>query len=1019
MKLAKFALISIILLSATVLHAQEKYEDLIAKIDSYYISGDFEAGTKYLESRVAAYETGKIKMDSNFSFFTSELSNMYYQINDFDKTLILAQKTCKIDKSVFGEKSLHYITSLVNLGETNRTIGNLGAASAIFAQADSLCKSIKFSDSLVYFQLIKSEGLLYSDLGQISKAIEFMTKALIFNERMNNASLETTLGNLAVLTKEIGDYAKAENYYNRTLEIEKNLYGDQHPSYAFTLNNLAVFYSELGDYEQAERVLNKAIEIFNANKGMFEIDKATSLLSLSTIYSSKNELDKARQYADEAYSIINQALAHESKLHFTTLAQLANIEDLSGNTPKAKSLYLQAINILTKINPEHYTLPVYYINLADIYSTEKSLDSAAFWLKKGLSISKSSLRRIHPYQIGCQSGLATVLGTQGKLDEAKALFETSQKQIKETLVANFGFLTENQQSDFFKELYLDYTRYLTFVSANYKKHPDLIDQAFDMQLFIKGLMLNSSKSLKNKVSKNAELLAMYEQWVAYKEMIAKSIVSGKKSTIPNVDSLVSLSNELEKKLIKSSGAFEQYISKMGNLGFKQVQSKLNPNEAFVALIRFPVSETKSSDSIIYFALVLTSETKQHPLLVVLPDGNNLDGGYYSEYIEKIRQGRNIDAQYEDQESYNRYWKPIEKLVSGKKNIYLLPDGTYHLINIGALQDSKNSYLIDKHDFIILSSINDFKSGSINNPKGIHKAMLFGDPTFNLGNPSQPSVPGSGSRNSSIELGSLPGTRIEVELIESLFKEHQWNAKAFTGINASESNLKIKSSPNVLLISTHGFYGGGQQLAESQTTGTRQANANPKFAYSLIKPMLNSGLYLAGAQNSLNTSEKPLFGKDDGIVTSYEISSLSFDSLNLVVLSSCQSGLGKVNPEGVYGLQRAFREAGADNVLISLWDIDDNASQLFIRKFMEHYLKGENVRLALKEAQLYFRNQTVYKHPYYWASFICIGVDQQEEGNALGTKLVLSLIIIASLITIVLILLAINKRKKAKTESSQK
>jgi CHAT domain-containing protein len=327
--------------------------------------------------------------------------------------------------------------------------------------------------------------------------------------------------------------------------------------------------------------------------------------------------------------------------------------------------------------------------------------------------------------------------------------------------------------------------------------------------------------------------------------------------------------------------------------------------------------------------------------------------------------------------------PVEKLISDKKTIYLLPDGVFHLINIGALQNRIDSYLMDQHDFITLSSVSDFKAGRISKSNGPSQAVLFGNPRFNLTTNSSTALSSSEARNNSIELSKLPGTNVEVRAINELLREHRWSTKLYTDANATESNLKSKCSANVLLISTHGFYGGGARLVPDLETESQRAGSTPDYSNSLVKPMLNSGLYLAGAQNSLNVKERPLFGKDDGILTSYEISSLAFDNLNLVVLSSCESGLGKVNSEGVYGLQRAFREAGADNVLISLWDIDDNASQLFIRKFMEYYLTDNTVHKALKQAQLYLRNQTVYKHPYYWASFVCVGIDQEPKTNLFG------------------------------------
>jgi CHAT domain-containing protein len=136
----------------------------------------------------------------------------------------------------------------------------------------------------------------------------------------------------------------------------------------------------------------------------------------------------------------------------------------------------------------------------------------------------------------------------------------------------------------------------------------------------------------------------------------------------------------------------------------------------------------------------------------------------------------------------------------------------------------------------------------------------------------------------------------------------------------------------------------------------------------------SCLFLAGAQNTLFYAYDYDQGSSDGILTSWEIMEMNLDSTELVVLSACESGLGDVyDSEGVYGLRRAFHLAGADRVLISLWEVDDHATQLLMRRFFETWLGGMEMDRALVDAKNYLRTETPYTHPRYWAAFILSGI----------------------------------------------
>ena len=114
--------------------------------------------------------------------------------------------------------------------------------------------------------------------------------------------------------------------------------------------------------------------------------------------------------------------------------------------------------------------------------------------------------------------------------------------------------------------------------------------------------------------------------------------------------------------------------------------------------------------------------------------------------------------------------------------------------------------------------------------------------------------------------------------------------------------------------------------------------------------------------------------DDGILYADEVSNLNFSNINLVVLSACQSGLGNIaSSEGVFGLQRGFKLAGAHSIIMSLWKVDDTATQILMTEFYKNVVMGRNYREALAEAQNVLRldENGKYDSPHFWAAFILL------------------------------------------------
>lgn len=186
-------------------------------------------------------------------------------------------------------------------------------------------------------------------------------------------------------------------------------------------------------------------------------------------------------------------------------------------------------------------------------------------------------------------------------------------------------------------------------------------------------------------------------------------------------------------------------------------------------------------------------------------------------------------------------------------------------------------------------------------------------------------------------------------------QHKLPSIDYLKADATEDKFYKLHSPAILHIATHGYW---SPAGDNATEGYRVFNA-----------MANSGLLLSGVVNYYSSGQFP--DTYDGILTAYEAQNLDLANTSLVILSACETSLGYLDAgEGVYGLQRAFRAAGAKNIMTSLWKVDDNATRDFMIAFYDKYLETKDQAAAFLFAQKTIKEK--YIHPYYWGAFVMTG-----------------------------------------------
>ena len=339
--------------------------------------------------------------------------------------------------------------------------------------------------------------------------------------------------------------------------------------------------------------------------------------------------------------------------------------------------------------------------------------------------------------------------------------------------------------------------------------------------------------------------------------------------------------------------------------------------------------------------------------------------------------------------YSLVFEPLKKGLGDVTELFISPDGNLNLIPFEVLRTPEGRFLIEDYTFNYLSVGRDILGFEKSEKRG-GKALIIGDPDFDLGLDKKadtlrrlaltlPEAGESEKRSTDMQgfhFKRLPGTREEVRAIGALLGNQK--AAVYTGEEAVEELLRQKGAPSILHLATHGFFLNDLDLsALADSRLVKMVSVEPALSVKIRteNPLLRSGIALAGANNALQTQGGE---NSDGIVTAEKILGLRLQGTELVVLSACETGLGEVKAgEGVFGLRRAFTQAGARGMVMSLWSVPDRETRELMVQFYKNIQSGNMDRCrALRQAVL-SQMRIVQKrygrpNPLYWGAFVFLG-----------------------------------------------
>ena len=880
------------------------------------------------------------------------------------------RQALEIRKGLNGENSLSYINTLNSYGAVLDLSGDFTRSIQVLSHAYELLNAQENADQELSTRILTNLGTIYLNTGNGEMADSLFTVSAMKSYRIfgeNSTETARSQVNLARSKQATGNYRDAENNFRQALKIFESVAGRDNKNFAECANSFGVFYQVMGNYEEAERIYKENLNGLTEQNPLY----AVTIQNLATLYQLEEKYTLAEPLLTRAVRLDSIQKGADHPDFAVSLQNLASLYQKTGRPGQAEPLYRKALGIDAKIyGKNHPSYAKKLFNLATLYQDEGRYNDALPLMKESVDIRKAVFGENHPDYAYGMFGLAVINDALGNDPEARTDYETALAIYRRQLRDIFPALSEKEKTAFYNKLRPVIEDYRDFAVEYSGSDPSIISDLYNLQLETKAILLNASARVRSRIlgSGNSALIGRYNQWITLKEQIVKSYNYTRDELAKqgiDIDQVQRQANDIEKELSESSEEFAGGLDKSAT-SWKEIQAALSPGEAALEIIR--IRKNIRNDSVIYAVLMVKPGLADHPDLVILPEGITMEIREYSRYINSILFRVPNDI------SYGVYWKPLEEKLKGVKTVYISADGIYNKININTLFNPfDRKFVLDEHEIILLSSTRDLLGkpalSATRNP-----AELMGFPDYKLGLTADSmgnDLPQSTRDISELfhkGIHPLPGTKEEVDSIQRILESNHWPVSLFTGRDATEYNLKSVKSPGILHLATHGFF-------LKDVSIDKNLNENEQLIQNarISNPLLRSGILLAGAEAGIRSTPGRQAGSvdSDGILTAFEAMNLDLDHTRLVVLSACETGLGELkNGEGIYGLQRSFLIAGASNLVMSLWKVNDETTQKLMTLFYTDWLNGRKLTDAFRDTQIQLKN--AYPDPYFWGAFIMVG-----------------------------------------------
>ena len=864
------------------------------------------------------------------------LADSYASLGFYNKGLELQKEVYVQRKKISGMNHRDTLQALGNLAIYYDNLGDYNKALEMNNTVYNARKEILGENHPDTLSALNNLASSYSDLGDYSRALKMRKVAYNAHKEIlgeNHPDTLASLNNLAISYSDLGHYNKALELQNIVYDLRKKILGEKHPDTLSTLNNLASSYSYLGHY-------NKALEIENAvyNKikdflGENHPDTLTSLSNLANSYSDLGDYNKALEMKNAVYSARKEILGEK---HPDTLSALNNLaisySDL-GNYNKALEMKNAVYNARKEILGENH--PDTLTSLAELASTYSDLGD----YNKALEIenavyetSKNALGENHPATLNVLSDLAvsySKLGDYNKAGELQNIVYNASREIlgenhPDTLISLLNLAASYScLGDYNKACELQNVGYNTIKEILGENHPDTLSALHNLAIFYSDLGdYNKALEIENTV------------FYALKQIIGTN----------HPDTLVVLSNlislQMQKAFIDNQSIKKHmtaYFENVNNLkttafSIKDVSSRRNFLESFnevYKLLKSSIFEKNIHDLLDYLFInknlsfemdvnrfhnetmgerlsleEVTHLIKSQLIIDFYELDNSIYGlifikeGKYSQFV--VDYGDIINGSFINDEDIQSFIGSLEDY----DHIYICPDGELYNVSFERVLNCSNISYLSSVQTLFKKNTDDDNTNQL---------VSFVYPDFS-GRLSDDNDRGD-------KKGVLYGSYLEGMFIQDIYGE---KSIVYSSYQANHNNFLNTKRPRILHVSTHGDYLDNENM----------------------EPMDRGILCLSGYNVDENNS---------GYISAREIQYMDLKGTKLAVLSACNTGLGEnISGEGIYGIRRAFELAGCQTLLLTVEEVDDFNSAMFMKSFYERYNQTNNIYQSFKDTKEYLK-----------------------------------------------------------------
>lgn len=792
----------------------------------------------------------------------------------------------------------------------------------------------------------------------------------------------------------------ARRYFDMALRTKAKAFGEYSNDVASVLSDLSLLFSSLGDVDGAIAHIERALEIGRKTLPRGSLHLAAYYGNLAVAQMSADHIGDAEQNVRAALAEMKLGAGEDHFVAAVFRSWLGEIFHHQGNFEKAREIMDRALPVLEeRFGSSHRYVLSLLSARARLAHDMGEFDEAQRRYEEALARDESTGGTQNHIRVSLKLGLSKLWYDRLRAELSFDWAHNAWKDIAEFRDLAFAGLTEAEALEMMEmsDRSLD-----LMLSAAAQVPPAKQIQVWDLVIRNRGRVLDeiAARTHELRESTDERSRELFAAVKSARNKVATLAVRQVQASGANVD-MSKLTQAREKlqfaeRALAEHNAFFRETRKYGGVGYEQVRVAMDKGDTLVAFVRYTdlgrlgqkTGSGRDKGELRYMAFVLDAEARV-PRLHTLGTANNIEARI-ERWRAEIATANRSATNHGTREAIYRaaavrlrksVWDPLTQGKSSSGRWFIVPDGATSLLNFATFPVADERYLAETGPTLhYLTSERDLVLTGQQSAQGTGMLAL-GAPTFDLERNSNGLLDLAffrGPRASCAEFrehrfAELARSADEVEHVTQQFFADQPRSEVvkLLGADASESAFRNHArGKSILHLATHGFILGEECLERSAYDGLADRSTLGVSGNGFIL----SGLAVAGANNR----EGGKSVEDDGILTAQEISTLDLSATQWVVLSACGSGIGHiVDGEGVFGLRRAFRIAGAKTIIMSLWSVRDDVADVWMKalydaRFGEHLDTLSSIEQANRMVLAQRRAAGVSTHPAFWGAFVGVG-----------------------------------------------